>query len=159
LIEVIVTIRPWNAGSAALRDHDARHRLAEEVRALQVGPDDLVECLLGGLEEVAPPGGRDPRVVHERVDPPERRERPLHDRAACLRLRDVPADVDRLAPGRAQLLDHRRDDVVRPSAVDRDPPALGGEVTGDAQPDPPRAARDERDAPGHDPVPTGPKNV
>jgi hypothetical protein len=62
--------------AAALRDHSARRGRRAEERPAQIGVDDVVEILLGDVEDIAK--ARAGGVVNQHVQPPEPFAHPVH---------------------------------------------------------------------------------
>ena len=139
--------RRRTAGSArAPRDLVARDGLGQEVRSLQVRAEQLVEALLGRLEQVGADARRPPGVVDERVDARRSvRARASTQPRAIVAARDVGREV----------VDARRR-VARSSSStpatsasartphEREVPAVARERARDAEADAARAAGDER---------------
>ena len=79
------------------------HRLREEIGTLEVDRDELVEAVLGRVQDVGAHARRDARVVDEGVEAAERGQRVVDDALAVVRLRDVAGDEGKvLVRARAQ---------------------------------------------------------
>ena len=112
---------------ALLLDHPARGLLGQEVRALQVHPDQLVEALLAGLEDVGAHLGGDAGVVHQHVEAAEGRADGLEEGGTVVGLRDVGADVHDVRAFFAQGVQSRGDVRPRPLAADGEIETFRGE--------------------------------
>ena len=73
-------------GAGAVGEHRVGDGLRQEVRPLKVGPDQLLETLLGGVEQIGANARRAARVVDQRRRRAERAD-DLGDDAAALAAR------------------------------------------------------------------------
>src|SRR5207244_7149915 len=89
------------------RDLVARNRLRQEIRTLQVRPQQLLEALFGGVEQIRAHARRAARVVDERVDYAVAVAHGVDDPRAVGGLRDVAAEIAHIGAVRAELLDRR----------------------------------------------------
>ncbi len=123
-------------------NHVARHRLGQEVRALQVRAYQLLEALFGRFEQIGADSRRAAGVVDEGVQRSVPCTHRFDERAARLAARDVGGDVSDAAARRLEFGDDRRDLGGGSESAQYQIPSLADERARDTESDPSGAAGD-----------------